>query len=664
MNSLSKTFIATCLALCITAAVAICLYLPFGRSLEEWMSDKMFSWRYELLGKDPLAKPDSRLVLAAIDQRSVEILGKWPFPRNVHAQFLGVLAPQKPKVVTWDVFFTEKTAPPAGQEEVPGTLQPDDVALVEGAKLIPHMITASSGDPRDGLVLQNEDLGPTKALKRVRGDLSKLTSFPRADIPIPELRKVSYFGFADADAAGLQREMPLVVNIGGQIFPSLDLETLIQFWDVDPDQVAVDLGRAIILPHHDGSITRIPISESGRMLVNYRARTSDFDLMDYADMGKDLADVANGRAPDEKLPAIEGKILMIGVTLLGTDTGATPIDSYSPLITSHLNVLNNILKQDYLRAMSPKAWLPLYLLYLFVIANAMLRVDFYRLIPIAVSALTFGVAIAFGALWFLNELMPVLVPEIGILVLTGAVPAQRFFGEEREKLRIKGAMRAYLSDKVMAKVLEHPDNLKLGGVKQEITIMFCDIRGFTAYCDERDPQETMDVLNEYMETMTQVVFKHDGTIDKYIGDCIMAFWNAPELQPDHAQKAVICAMEMRAALAEFTKKRAGTELAHFECGIGIHTGEALVGNMGSSLKRNYTAMGSTVNLASRLESLTKKLGERILISVDTFNRLQGDLPIVDRGEATVAGVGRPVHVYGVKSRADYEAILAEAEQRV
>ena len=133
------------------------------------------------------------------------------------------------------------------------------------------------------------------------------------------------------------------------------------------------------------------------------------------------------------------------------------------------------------------------------------------------------------------------------------VPTRRFFGEEREKARIRAAMGAYLSEKVMNKVLEHPDNLKLGGIKQEITIMFCDLRGFTTYCDERDPQETMDTLNEYMETMTQVVFQHEGTIDKYIGDCIMAFWNAPEAQPDHAQKAVVCAMDMRVALAEFQR---------------------------------------------------------------------------------------------------------------
>ena len=243
------------------------------------------------------------------------------------------------------------------------------------------------------------------------------------------------------------------------------------------------------------------------------------------------------------------------------------------------------------------------------------------------------------------------------MLLAGLAPTKRFFGEEREKLRIRSAMRAYLSEKVMQHILAHPDNVKLGGMKQEITIMFCDIRGFTKYCDNRDSAEVLAVLNDYMEEMTQVVFKYDGTVDKYIGDCIMAFWNAPDPQADHAQRAVCCAMEMRYALASFKTRRAGKDIELFECGIGIHTGEALVGNMGSSLKRSYTAMGSTVNLGARLETLTKRLNERILISQETLDLLQGEFPITDRGEAVVPGFANPIHVYAVGADQDITSAL-------
>jgi adenylate cyclase len=302
-------------------------------------------------------------------------------------------------------------------------------------------------------------------------------------------------------------------------------------------------------------------------------------------------------------------------------------------------------------------WLPVYFLFLFGVALAMLRVGISPMIPIGLGAVLVGIAAAFAALWFASLLIPILVPEIGVLILAGAVPTKRFFGEEREKLRIKGAMRAYLSDKIMNKVLAHPDNLELGGSKHEITIMFCDIRGFTKYCDNRDPGETVEVLNDYMEIMTQVVFKYDGTIDKYIGDCIMAFWNAPEPQPDHAERAVRCAMEMRHALALFKSRRAGRDTELFECGIGIHTGEALVGNMGSSLKRNYTAMGSTVNLAARLESHTKKLNERILISRATRDQLPAGLPLTDRGDNEISGFAEPVHLFAVVTDQEIAAAL-------
>jgi adenylate cyclase len=660
MKSHSITLTSAIFAVVLTLMVGVALQLPFGTGLEAWMSDKMQTWRYELLKKtEPQRRPDSRLILAAIDQQSVTDLGRWPFARGVHGYFLGYLATAKPKVVGWDVFFTETMAASPIQTTPPGpssptsALQPDDEALVEGAKMVPRMVVAAAFDP-DGSALEGKDLLPTRPLKNVHGDVSALLSGSNVIIPFPELRKATYFGFADTDATDQRRLMPLVMNVGGKIFASLSLQVLMQYWSVDPDQVVVTLGDEITLPRPDGTQAHIPIDLAGRILVNYRGRESDFQEKSYSVLGKGLADLTQDKQSQDRtnLPAIKDNIVMVGVTLSGTDNGPIPIDSYSPLVIAHLNVLNNILQDDYLHTISSWIWMPIYLLFIFGIANAMLRVGISPMIPIGLGAVLVGIAAAFTALWFFNLLIPILIPEVGVLLLAGAVPTQRFFGEEREKIRIKGAMRAYLSDKVMNKVLEHPDNLKLGGVKQEITIMFCDIRGFTAYCDNRDPGETVVVLNEYMEIMTQVVFKFDGTIDKYIGDCIMAFWNAPELQADHAIRAVSCAIEMRHALAAYKTKRAGRDVELFECGIGIHTGEALVGNMGSSLKRNYTAMGSTVNLAARLESHTKKLGERILISQDTLNQLQGDYIITDRGDAEIPGFALPIHVYAVHADND------------
>ncbi|HUB65946.1 MAG TPA: adenylate/guanylate cyclase domain-containing protein [Candidatus Methylacidiphilales bacterium] len=537
-------------------------------------------------------------------------------------------------------------------------LPSNDEALTLGASLFNNMVTsADRDDSRPSLT--DEALLPTRPLKQVRGDISHLLFSRSAEIPIPSLRKVSYFGFADQDTSGnTRRTMPLVVNIGGKILPSLDLQILLQYWDIDPDKVLVDVGHEIVLTLSDGSQTHIPIDQQGFLNINYRAESSEFKQEEYVLMMQDLEDKAAGKLSAESdLPPLKDNIVVVGVTLTGTDAVGTPLQNVAPGVITHLNVLNNILQRDFLRQVDPWIWLPVYAIFLFITGNLMLRIGIAPLIPAGLLAIVLQFVVSYSALWLGNFQIPLVCPVAGILLLGTMVPTRRFWGTEREKALLRSTMRAYLSEKVMTKVLEHPDNVKLGGVKQEITVMFCDIRGFTKYCDNRDSGEVLDVLNEYMEEMTQVVFKYDGTVDKYIGDCIMAFWNAPDLQADHAQRAVCCAMEMRYALANFKTRRAGKDVELFECGIGIHTGEALVGNMGSTLKRNYTAMGSTVNLASRLETLTKRLNERILISEDTFRQLQGEFPLTDRGEAVVPGFAAPIHIYAVTADQDIGSAL-------
>jgi adenylate cyclase len=529
--------------------------------------------------------------------------------------------------------------------------------LAEGASLLTHVVTSAERND-DRAPLNNDDLLPTRPFKNVVGDISQLYSSQSALVPFPALRKVSYFGFADSPGR-VRRTMPLAVNVGGQVFPSFDLQVLLQYLGTDPDQVVIKLGQEITVPQSGGAPFHIPIDKKACLTINYRARIEDFEGMSYSQMLQGLLDKSTNQTSQftKHLPPLKNNIVVVGVIFNGTDAGVTPLDDDAPLVITHLNTLNNILQRDFITTVSPWIWTPVYAVFLFVAGNLMLRVGIAPMIPMGFFCMILVAAVGFAALWFGNLQIPVFMPEVGILLLAGVVPTKRFFGEEREKQRVKRAMSAYLSEKVMNKVLAHPDNVKLGGVKQIITIMFCDIRGFTAYCDNRDSQEVLTVLNEYMEEMTQVVFKYDGTVDKYIGDCIMAFWNAPELQSDHAQRAVCCAMEMRYALANFKTKRAGKDVELFECGIGIHTGEALVGNMGSTLKLNYTAMGSTVNLGARLESLTKKLNERILISQDTRNLLEGDFPLTDRGEALVPGFANPIRVYAVGADQDISSAL-------
>jgi|GEM_PF-2202392 len=795
MKTLSNTSISIIFAVGLTLLVALMQQIPFFKDKDTQTMDEMMLLRYELHQKYSPLKPDPHLVLAAIDQQTLDDFGRWPFPRLVHGEFLRLLEPESPRTVGWDIFFTEQesvdassapagstptaaapetsnpsstpaaTAPPsdasmtapanptsvpsaapvpaqppdtqvpapapiapptnaapatpsasssnfdlipigadmpsgnapssptpetatapgspaaaspsaagtapavpAANTETPSVkpLTESDQYFVDHASRYPSMVTAAevSGTPQDPKhPLTAQSLLPTRPFTHVNGDTSQVLSAPNATLPFPALRKVSYFGFANENpesGGGSRRTDPMIVNVAGMILPSFDLQVLMQYWGVDPDKVTINMGRDITLPRPDGSLARIPIDDKGLLIINYRARISDFQADPYSLLGHGLDDKSSGKISEavKHLPPLKDNIVIVGATFNGIDAGPTPLDGVTPLVDTHLNALNNILQQDFVSHVSAWIWMPFYAVFLLVTGNLMLRVGIAPMIPMGLLALALMAGVGFALLFFANYLVPVATPELGILLLAGAVPTKRFFGEEREKMRVRKAMGTYLSPKVMDKILSHPDGVKLGGVKQVITIMFCDIRGFTAYCDNRDPQEVLNVVNEYFEEMTKVVFKYEGTVDKYIGDCIMAFWNAPEDQPDHAQRAVCCAMEMRYALANFKVKRAGLDTELFECGIGIHTGEALVGNMGSTLKVNYTAMGSTVNLGARLESLTKKLNERILISHATFEQLTGDFPLTDRGEAMVPGFANPIHVYGVGAEQDLQSAIS------
>ncbi len=442
MKSLFTTLIATALAVVLTCAVAGFLSLPQGRALEAWMGDHMLTWRYELTRRlDPNQKPDARLVLAAVDAQSVNDLGHWPFPRAIHGQFFQLLAPEKPRVVALDAFFpdtaasspapapalpvasTNDSAPPAVLPPLP----PDDQALVDGIKLLPSVVIAAEGDSLNGSTLQNANLLPTQPLPNIVGDATRILSYPLAQIPFLDLREITTFGFAEAGTKEEVRTLPLVVKIGAQVFPSFDLQVLMQYNGVDAANVVVDLGHAITLRAPGDVMIDIPIDDAGNFLINYRGRAGDFHTVGYSAMEKGLGDKAGGRTSPESahVPLLQDKIVVVGVMLPGIDDGPTPIDPSSPLVIAHLNLLDNVLHGDYLHEADAGFWLLLYGLFLFGLAGWMLRISVAAMIPLVLTAMILLADLSFGALWFGNTLMPVLAPELGVVFLAGLMPMRR-----------------------------------------------------------------------------------------------------------------------------------------------------------------------------------------------------------------------------------------------
>jgi adenylate cyclase len=261
-----------------------------------------------------------------------------------------------------------------------------------------------------------------------------------------------------------------------------------------------------------------------------------------------------------------------------------------------------------------------------------------------------------GALYLVADMMlfrsgyllSTIMPLSEIVVLSFSMIFFNYVVADREKRQVRTAFQYYLTKSVMEEMLKHPEKLKLGGDKRELTVLFSDIRGFTTISERLPPEELVRTLNEYLTPMTDLVFKHEGTLDKYMGDAIMAVWGAPLTQEDHALRACAAAVEMLEKLKELCKRWAEQGRPLIDIGIGINSGHMAVGNMGSDMRFDYTVMGDNVNLGSRLEGTNKEYGTRIIISEFTFALVKGKVVARELGSVRVKGKKKPVGIYELR----------------
>jgi adenylate cyclase len=615
----------------------------------EWFS---VDYRFQLLSKLHQTPAPQNLFLISIDDETSNQLGRWPFPRTYHAEVLTELAKYSPSVVAWDILFVD-----------PDQIPEHDSILAESIKGYRSFVSGAVTAARK----EEQPVGRTKPFKQVIGDRSSLKNRNQAQIPIPGLAKNGTFGFVDCEPMldGVRRFLPMVVSWSGQIYPSLALQGILQYREIDPDLVTIHLGKEIVIPEgKKGPEIRIPINAEGKLFLNERRAIRDWKTIPYHELVQLLSDAADH--PLEKNPKLESlrhSILLFGLTATGQgDSGATSLETLTPLVNLQLNGIANILQNDFVRQGGTRYGYFFFYLFFLVLTVVLIRLPFYLSISTGFLLVPAHFVFTLAVLHYQQEVIPAAATMIGVVLIIFSVISYRYGREERDKRFIKKSLGAYLSKKIMKEVLSHPEGVQLGGSKKEITVLFCDLRNFTNYCEKRAPEEVLRVLNEYLQFMTEVILKYDGTIDKYVGDAIMAFWGAPQNQSDHAQRAVCASIEMRYAMAQFRSKQAAAGEELFECGIGLHTGEAVVGNMGSMKHLNYTAIGSTVNLAARLEALTKNVGAKILISDETRKQISRDFIITELGEVEIKGYSTLTKIFSVESSHDLEAAQKIAEE--
>jgi adenylate cyclase len=480
------------------------------------------------------------------------------------------------------------------------------------------------------------------------------------------LRKVhGTTGFFDVepDPDGVVRHSLLALPYGRSkdldawdLYASLDVQAVRLFEGVPDQEMKLDFSETGITALEFGPSHIIHPDFIGRMMINYEGDVNTYPYVS-------IADVVSHKFPPG---TFKGKIVLVGASATGIgDLRSTPFGGINyPGVEIHANVIDTILNRHFLLRGANQVVLDLLVIFLFGVplglwlALAQPRWMLFGLLLLVPFGL--GVWFAFLHGWWLNFIIP-----SGTLVANvGFVAVYRALVEEKEKRRVRGAFQQYLSPEVIRRLLENPDLVKPR--KTEITVMFSDVRGFTTISEKLDAQELAALLNEYLTEMTQIVFRHNGTLDKYIGDAVMAFWGAPFEDAKHSTEGCHAALEMIARLAEMQKKWRAQGRPVLDIGVGLCTGVASVGNMGSELRYGYTALGDIVNLSSRIEGLNKEYATHILLSDTTYAAVEDPLLVFRELDLIrVKGKSQPVTLYElVAARGTPEGDAPDVEERL
>ncbi|MDI6755485.1 MAG: adenylate/guanylate cyclase domain-containing protein [Thermodesulfobacteriota bacterium] len=668
------------IALLSTLAVLAIFYLdPDFLSLLEL---KTLDLRFLSRGK---IATTGEVALVTIDEKSLDELGRWPWPRVRLAKLLDALVKYDAKVVGFDIVWAEPDENSAlknlfdikqkmkelnltnqGLENyLSQAIQKADTDLIladsvarSGRAVLGYFFHFS---PKEGLSPEKknlqQDLPPLSAYNLVKyasEEAAKVRLFEAdsAEVNLPIISEAAegagYFNiFPDRD--GTVRWIPLVIKYQDKHYCALSLAVLQKFLGNPP--LFLRIAEFGVEEVRLGDLS-IPTNEEGRMLINYHGPQRTFPH--YS-----ATDVIHGRVPAN---AFKGKIVLVGATAIGIyDIRVTPFDHVFPGMEVHANVIDTILKQRFLYRPN---WIALVDILAIVLIGLILGFILPR-IKALWGALSGGVLFLAFLLtsdylfqkqgFWVNQTYPVFNLVLTYLTITG----YRYMTEEREKKKVRGAFQYYLNASVVEQMLINPERLKLGGEKKDLTVLFSDIRGFTSISEHLTPERLVKFLNEYLTQMTDIVFKYDGLLDKYMGDAIMAIWGAPLDQADHTLRACYTALEMVEELQRLQKKWAAEGMPGMNIGIGINAGPMVVGNMGSERRFDYTVMGDSVNLGSRLEGLNKLYGTYIIVSEMTYERVQGEVLGRELDWVRVKGKDQPVKIYELLSR----RAKASAEQK-
>ncbi|WP_456402633.1 CHASE2 domain-containing protein [Persephonella sp.] len=564
------------------------------------------------------SEPFNDLVVVSVDEKSINEFGRWPWDRKITGELIKKL--HYSKVVGLDIVFSEKSNKDSDKFLSDVIYQNGNV--VSGFFFRDHATQQISDEIIDLL----EDCSITRY--KLKSEYVGLPEFYYIESNIPEILESSIscaFFNIKPDLDGIYRHYPTVFIFEGMLFPSLAVQ-LIKFY----------LDKEIILELDRFGIKKLQIGD-----INIRENYIRLNFYENVN-SVSASDVLNGLIPEE---FFKDKIVLIGITEMGVyDVRPTPVDPLMPGVFLHYTAVSNILNGDFIRSSKTFDILFTFAVLMVVFILSFIKKLKYRMpFHLIVLSIPFVIPLYFfieEKLWLVT-VYPFMFSFLYIIILE----IVQYFRVDSQTRELKYAFSKYLSPDIVEQIVKNPEKLGLGGEEKEITVLFADIRNFTAITEKLNSHEIAKLLNIYFDGMTEVVLKNKGLLDKYIGDAVMAVFNAPINLPDHPDKGCETALEMIKKLSNINKKLKKENLPQINIGIGINTGSAVIGNLGSSIRFEYTAVGDTVNLASRLESLNRIYGTDIIVSEFTVNKCKKKFLFRKLDKVIVKGKELPVEIY-------------------
>ncbi len=595
------------------------------------------------------------IAIFGFDEKSLEILGRFPWRRSVYAEFLENInkdSKTSPKGVLIDVLFTENSQSPEQDQ-----ILADALGKYRKNTVVDMLAAVSKKIP----TVNQETMERIEMIKPL-GTPAKDDHTQFVDIITPPIKRIISSGVNIAPATSLSglnprlaaknadktiRRFALVVKINDAYYPSTVLKMAMLYYGVKLEDLEINMGENIvihnaIIPKSDtGTETAlkgdviIPIDRQGTILINFYGRGGSFTVRSFSD-------IVEGKVSTKYF---KDKIFLAGVYAEGLqDIHETPYGKMYG-VEMMANAVTQLINRDFI--LFSEDYIDILLIVFFgLIISYIVGRKSILLSYIATIAL---VAVYFFAVVFIFDnyryVLNLSAPLITSIITLFSMIAYRILTEEKEKKVIQGMFSNYVSKSIVDELLKHPEKLELGGEDKGITVLFSDIRGFTTLSEKLTPQELVTHLNEYLSAMTDIIFKYEGTLDKYVGDEIMAFWNAPLEQENHAELASLAALEMMTKLHSLNEN--WPEAKKLNIGIGLNTGLMTVGNMGSQSRMDYTLMGDNVNLGARLEGTNKIYGTNIIISEYTYAVIKDQFICRELDTIKVKGKSKPVQIFEV-----------------